>query len=94
MQASAQRLGMEWPGGFQDLAGEALAAADEQDAVLRLYLDAGPRGLRPSGAMALVSSLPAISKSAAPAGSSSPRLLGVRAERAWLLGGSSRRATR
>src|SRR5581483_8693148 len=57
MRGSAARLGIPWPSGFEELAREALAAAGERDAVLRLYLTAGREGTGTPAAMALVSAL-------------------------------------
>jgi 4-amino-4-deoxychorismate lyase len=87
MQASAARLGIDWPGGFEELADEALAAAGESDAVLRLYLTPGrERSGRPV-ALALVSSLPPDLEERRARGIELVSLLGVRAEAPWLLGG-------
>jgi 4-amino-4-deoxychorismate lyase len=87
MRASAARLGIEWPGGLEELAGEALVAADERDAVLRLYLTAGREGSGRPVAMALVSSLPPDLEDRRARGIKLVSLLGVRAEAPWLLGG-------
>ena len=87
MQASAERLGVDWPGGFEEVADEALAAAGEQDAVLRLYLTPGREGSARPVAMALVSSLPADLEERRARGIKLASLLGVRAEAPWLLGG-------
>jgi len=87
MQASAARLGIAWPGGFEGLADEALAAAGKPDAVLRLYLTAGREGSGRPAAMALVSSLPADLEERRARGLELVSLLGVRAEAPWLLGG-------
>ena len=87
MQASAARLGIEWPGGFEQVVDEALAAAGEQDAVLRLYLTPGREGSGRPLAMALVSSLPADLEERRARGIKLASLLGVRAEAPWLLGG-------
>ena len=87
MQASAARLGVEWPGGFREIADEALAAAGEQDAVLRLYVTPGREGSRRPVAMALVSSLPPDLEERRARGIKLVSLLGVRADAPWLLGG-------
>jgi 4-amino-4-deoxychorismate lyase len=87
MEASAARLDIPWPGGFEELAGEALEAAGEPDAVLRLYLTPGrERSGRPF-ALALVSALPEDLEERRARGISLISLLGVRAEAPWLLGG-------
>jgi 4-amino-4-deoxychorismate lyase len=87
MRASAERLDIEWPGGFEALAEEALAAAGEPDAVLRLYVTPGrERSGRPVS-LALVSSLPDDLEERRARGISLIPLLGVRAEAPWLLGG-------
>jgi 4-amino-4-deoxychorismate lyase len=87
MQASAGRLEIEWPGGFEALADEALGAAGAGEAVLRLYLTAGrERSGRPVS-LALVSSLPDDLEERRARGISLISLLGVRAEAPWLLGG-------
>jgi 4-amino-4-deoxychorismate lyase len=87
MQASAARLGIHWPGGFEELAGQALAVAGERDAMLRLYLTPGrERSGRPV-ALALVSSLPPDLEERRTRGIALVSLLGVRAEAPWLLGG-------
>ncbi len=87
MEASAARLGIPWPGGFEQLAAEALAAAGARDAVLRLYLTAGREGVGTPAAMALVNSLPPDLEARRARGIKLVSLLGVRAEAAWLLGG-------
>jgi 4-amino-4-deoxychorismate lyase len=87
MRRSAARLGIEWPGGFEELAGEALAAAGEPDAVLRLYLTAGREGSGAPAALALVSTLPADLEERRARGIALISLLGIRAEAPWLLGG-------
>jgi 4-amino-4-deoxychorismate lyase len=87
MQASAARLGITWPGGFEELAEQALAAAGERDAVLRLYLTPGRERSGPPVALALVSSLPPDLEERRARGITLVSLLGVRAEAPWLLGG-------
>jgi 4-amino-4-deoxychorismate lyase len=87
MQASATRLGISWPGGFEELGEEALAASGERDAVLRLYLTAGREASGRPVAMALVSSLPPDLEDRRARGLKLVSLLGVRAEAPWLLGG-------
>jgi 4-amino-4-deoxychorismate lyase len=87
MQASAARLGVPWPGGFEALAAEALAAAGKPDAVLRLYLTPGREGSGRPVSMALVSGLPADLEERRARGLRLISLLGVRAEAPWLLGG-------
>ena len=87
MRASAERLGIEWPGGFEELAAEALAAAGEPDAVLRLYLTPGREGSGRPAQLALVSSLPSDLEERRARGIALISLLGVRAEAPWLLGG-------
>jgi 4-amino-4-deoxychorismate lyase len=87
MQASAARLDIGWPGGFEELAEQALAAAGEADAVLRLYLTAGREGSGAPAALALVSTLPADLEDRRARGIALISLLGIRAEAPWLLGG-------
>jgi 4-amino-4-deoxychorismate lyase len=87
MQASAERLGVEWPGGFEALAEEALAAAGEADAVLRLYLTPGRERSGQPVSFALVSALPDDLEQRRARGIRLISLLGVRAEAPWLLGG-------
>lgn len=87
MKASAERLGVDWPGGFDQVAEEALAAAGRQDAVLRLYVTPGREGSGRPVAMALVSSLAPDLDDRRARGIKLASLLGVRAEAPWLLGG-------
>jgi 4-amino-4-deoxychorismate lyase len=87
MKASAERLGVDWPGGFDQVAEEALAAAGQQDAVLRLYVTPGREGSGRPVAMALVSSLAPDLDDRRARGIKLASLLGVRAEAPWLLGG-------
>lgn len=87
MQASAARLGVDWSGGFEEVVAEALAAAGEPDAVLRLYLTPGREGSGRPVAMALVSALPADLDERRARGIKLASLLGIRAEVPWLLGG-------
>jgi 4-amino-4-deoxychorismate lyase len=87
MRASAGRLGVAWPGGFEELAGEALATAGVPDAVLRLYLTPGREGAGEPVSLALVSALPDGLEERRARGISLISLLGVRAEAPWLLGG-------
>ena len=87
MQASAGRLGVPWPGGFEELAAGALAAAGEPDAVLRLYLTPGREGSGRPVSLALVSALPDDLEARRARGVKLISLLGVRAEAPWLLGG-------
>jgi 4-amino-4-deoxychorismate lyase len=87
MQASAARLGVAWPGGFEELAGQALEAAGEPDAVLRLYLTPGREGSGEPVSLALVSALPPDLDARRARGMALISLLGVRAEAPWLLGG-------
>jgi 4-amino-4-deoxychorismate lyase len=87
MEASAARLGIPWLGGFEQLAGEALAAVGARDAVLRLYLTAGREGVGAPAAIALVSSLPPDLEERRARGLKLVSLLGLRAEAPWLLGG-------
>jgi 4-amino-4-deoxychorismate lyase len=87
MQASAARLGVPWPGGFEELADQALAVAREPDAVLRLYLTPGREGSGQPASLALVSALPEDLEERRARGISLTSLLGVRAEAPWLLGG-------
>src|SRR5207344_3261282 len=58
MRASAGRLGIGFPDGFEELAVEALDAAGAPDAMLRLYLTPGREGEDAPVRLALVSSLP------------------------------------
>jgi 4-amino-4-deoxychorismate lyase len=87
MRASAGRLGIAFPDGFEDLAAQALAAAGKHDAVLRLYLTPGREGADAPVPLALVSSLPADLEERRSRGISLISLLGLRAEAPWLLGG-------
>lgn len=87
MEGSAARLGVDWPGGFEELAGQALEAAGAPDAVLRLYLTPGREGAGRSVTLALVSALPPDLEERRARGISLISLLGVRAEAPWLLGG-------
>ena len=87
MRGSAERLGIVWPGGFEELAAEALAAAGERDAALRLYLTPGREGVGVPVSLALVSSLPPDLEERRARGLALISLLGVRAEAPWLLGG-------
>jgi 4-amino-4-deoxychorismate lyase len=87
MEASAARLGIDWPGGFDELAEQAVAPADEPDAVLRLYLTPGREGSGPPVSLALVSALPGDLEQRRARGIDLISLLGVRAEAPWLLGG-------
>ena len=87
MEASAARLGIAWPGGFDQLAGQALAAGGEPDAVLRLYLTPGREGFDEPLALALVSRLPPDLEERRARGIVLISLLGIRAEAPWLLGG-------
>jgi 4-amino-4-deoxychorismate lyase len=87
MRGSAERLGVSWPGGFEELVPEALAGAGEPDAVLRLYLTPGREGVGEPVSLALVSTLPGDLEERRARGISLISLLGVRAEAPWLLGG-------
>jgi 4-amino-4-deoxychorismate lyase len=87
MRASADRLGIEWPRGFEELAAEALDAAGEPDAVLRLYLTAGREGTGTPVPLALVTSLPTDLEERRTRGITLISLLGIRADAPWLLGG-------
>jgi 4-amino-4-deoxychorismate lyase len=87
MRASAERLDIEWPGGLEALAEQALETAGAPDAVLRLYLTPGrERSGRPLS-LALVSALPTDLEERRARGISLISLLGVRADAPWLLGG-------
>jgi 4-amino-4-deoxychorismate lyase len=87
MEVSAARLGIGWPGGFEELAARALEAAGAPEAVLRLYLTAGREGSNRPVSLALVSELPADLEQRRARGIALISLLGVRAEAPWLLGG-------
>lgn len=87
MAASAARLGIGWPGGFEDLVADALASAGVPDAALRLYLTPGREGSETPFAAVLVASLPADLEERRARGLKLVSLLGVRAEAPWLLGG-------
>jgi 4-amino-4-deoxychorismate lyase len=87
MRASADRLGIDWPGGFEELAGEALDAAGTPDAVLRLYLTPGPEEAGRPVQLALVSAVPRDLEERRERGQALISLLGVRTEAPWLLGG-------
>ena len=87
MRASAGRLGIGFPDGFEELAAEALDAAGAPDAMLRLYLTPGREGEGAPVRLALVSSLPDDLEDRRARGISLISLLGVRTEAPWLLGG-------
>jgi 4-amino-4-deoxychorismate lyase len=87
MRSSAARLGIDWPGGFEELAEQALEAAAAPDAVLRLFVTPGREGSATTVALALVSSLPPGLEERRARGIELISLLGVRAEAPWLLGG-------
>jgi 4-amino-4-deoxychorismate lyase len=87
MRASAERLGIAFPAGFEELAGQALAAAGEPDSVLRLYLTPGREGTAAPVSLALVGPLSDDLEARRARGISLISLLGVRAEAPWLLGG-------
>jgi 4-amino-4-deoxychorismate lyase len=87
MRASAERLTIPWRDGFEQLAAQALEAAGEPDAVLRLYLTPGREGSGEPVPLALVSILPGDLEERRARGISLISLLGVRAEAPWLLGG-------
>jgi 4-amino-4-deoxychorismate lyase len=87
MRASAGRLQIPFPEGFDELAEQALAAAGRPDAVLRLYLTPGREGAGAPVSLALVSTLPDDLEGRRARGISLVSLLGVRAEAPWLLGG-------
>jgi 4-amino-4-deoxychorismate lyase len=87
MEASAARLDVRWPGGFAELADQALSAAAVSDAVLRLYLTPGREGSGKPCSFALVSALPDDLEERRARGIALISLLGVRAEAPWLLGG-------
>jgi 4-amino-4-deoxychorismate lyase len=87
MRGSADRLGIAWRDGLGELAAEALAAAGEPDAVLRLYLTPGREGSGEPASLALVGTLPADLEERRARGIALISLLGVRAEAPWLLGG-------
>jgi 4-amino-4-deoxychorismate lyase len=87
MRGSAERLGIPWRDGFEELAAEALQASGSPDAVLRLYLTPGREGSGEPVPLALVSSLPGDLEDRRARGISLISLLGVRAEAPWLLGG-------
>jgi 4-amino-4-deoxychorismate lyase len=87
MEASATRLGIGWPGGFEELAALALEAAGTPDAALRLYLTAGREGAGRPVSLALVNELPGDLEERRARGIALISLLGVRAEAPWLLGG-------
>ncbi len=87
MRGSAERLGIPWRDGLEELAAEALAAAGERDAVLRLYLTPGREGSGEPMSLALASTLPVDLEERRARGIALISLLGVRAEAPWLLGG-------
>lgn len=87
MRVSAARLGLAWPGGLEELAAQALAAAGVADAVLRLYLTPGRERAGKPLSLALVSTLPPDLEERRTRGIALVSLLGVRAEAPWLLGG-------
>jgi 4-amino-4-deoxychorismate lyase len=88
LAASSERIGL--PGldapALRALAADALAAAGEPDAALRVLWTAGREGGAPV-ALALVSGLPAWIEQARARGIRAVSLRGVRADAAWLLGG-------
>jgi len=87
MRGSADRLGISWCNGFEDLAAQALVAAGRPDAVLRLYLTPGREGSGEPVSLALVSSLPTDLEERRARGIALISLLGVRGDAPWLLGG-------
>ena len=94
LAASAERLALPdgEAGGFRRLVEEALGAAGEPDAVLRLYLSPGREGLGRPTALALVSTLPPdLEKRRARGMRAITVPLGLdpalRADAPWLLGG-------
>jgi 4-amino-4-deoxychorismate lyase len=87
MRASAGRLGIAFPAGLEELAAQALAAAGQPDAVLRLYLTSGREGGDTPVSLALVGSLPDDLESRRARGIALISLLGIRADAPWLLGG-------
>jgi len=87
MRRSADRVGIVWFGGFEELAGEALEAAGSADASVRLYLTAGREGGGEPVALALVAAIPPDLEQRRARGIDLVSLLGVRAEAPWLLGG-------
>jgi 4-amino-4-deoxychorismate lyase len=87
MRGSAERLGIVWPGGFEELAVQALDAAGAPDAVMRLYLTPGREGAGEPVPLALISALPDGLEERRARGLALISLLGVRAEAPWLLGG-------
>ena len=72
---------------FEGLAAEAVGAAGEPDAVLRLLWTPGGLPAGPPLALALVSAIPRHLEAARENGIRVVSLLGVRAEAPWLLGG-------
>jgi 4-amino-4-deoxychorismate lyase len=94
LAASAERLALPdgEAGGFRELVEDALGAAGEPDAVLRLYLSPGREGLGRPTALALVSTLPPDLEERRARGMRAITVpLGldpaVRADAPWLLGG-------
>jgi branched-subunit amino acid aminotransferase/4-amino-4-deoxychorismate lyase len=88
LATSAERIGLPQPDRdeLHALAAEALAAAGQPDAVLRVLWTGGRDGGSPL-ALALVSALPDWIEDARERGLTAISLLGVRAEASWLLGG-------
>jgi 4-amino-4-deoxychorismate lyase len=94
LAASAERLALPSVGtdAFRDLAKQAIAAAGEEDVVLRLYLTPGREGEGRPTALAMVSTIPAVLEERRATGM---RMITVplgldpnlRAEAPWLLGG-------
>ena len=88
---SAERLAINLPGGWEELAEAAVAAYDAADGVLRLTCSKGAPGEGPVG-FALVSPIPAETVQARERGVRAVTLTlgvpaGLRAEAPWLLGG-------
>jgi 4-amino-4-deoxychorismate lyase len=86
---SAERIGLEPidASEFEELAAQAVDAADVPDAVLRLLWTPGRAPLGPPLALALVTVIPPQFDAARVNGIRVVSLVGVRAEAPWLLGG-------
>jgi 4-amino-4-deoxychorismate lyase len=86
---SCERIGVEPPeaGECRELAALALAAAGEENAVLRFYRTSGREQAESPRVLALVNTLPPQLEDLRTRGIKLVSLLGVRAEAPWLLGG-------
>jgi len=89
LAGSCERIGLQPPDTEEcrELASLALAAAGEENAVLRLYRTPGRERADSPGLLVLVNTLPPHLEDSRARGIKLVSLLGVRAEAPWLLGG-------